>query len=197
MLFRCKRDLQASLSTPPAALQGARVIFITFICCFPQWALSSQQRAASFVDETTQLCPQPYSQGEEGTLQCSQSHERCSSHTYLRLLHSQADPQPVADYMWLHKHVRETSQDTSSREFQDKPPMSLPSSTAAPRVSVTLKAGVPIFAMAIKWQWNPEHLPGTWISSKFFRAVISYSRSHFSFREPQAFWYRNSVSLFL
>lgn len=165
-------------------LWGARVILGTFISCFPQWELFSQQRAVSCIDRTTQLHPQSHSRGKDGVLQYSQSLERYSSHTYLRLLHSWADPQLVAGYMRFCQHVPET-EETSSREFEDKLPVPCASCTTAPRGSVAIKGGVPVFVKHdCLRQSNPKYLPGTWISNlrtnKLFRAVIFYSRPHVS-----------------
>lgn len=165
-------------------LWGARVILGTFTSCFPQWELFSQQRAVSCIDKTTQLRPQSHSRGKDGVLQYSRSLERYSSHTYLRLLHSRADPQLVAGYMWFRQHVPET-EETSSREFEDKLPVPRASCTTAPMGSVAIKGGVPVFVKDdCLQQSNPKYLPGTWISNlrtnKLFRAVIFYSRPHVS-----------------
>lgn len=141
------------------SLHRARVILITFICCFPQWSLSSQQQASliklpNCIDSLT----------AESKMECCSVPKVPSGihHTYLRLLHSQI----VADYMWLHKHVQDTQQDTLSREFEDKLHVSLPFSTAAPGVSVALKIGDPVLREdQCLGQSNPEYLPGTWISN--------------------------------
>lgn len=121
------KTLPSSSSSP-----GSKGYFGNFICCFPQQVLSSQ-RGISLI----KLPKCIHSVTAKGALQNSQSNEQYSSHTYLRLLHSQVDPSTVAVYMRLHKHLPETWQDASSREFEDKLPVPLPSSTTTPRVSLS------------------------------------------------------------
>lgn len=121
------KTLPSSSSSP-----GSKGYFGNFISCFPQQALSSQQGVSLI-----KLPKCIHSVTAKGALQNSQSHEQCSSHMYLRLLHSQVDPLTAAGYMQLHKHLPETWQDTSSREFEDKLPVPLPSSTTIPRVSLS------------------------------------------------------------
>lgn len=118
------KTLPSSSSSP-----GSKGYFGNFICCFAQQALSSQQGVSLI-----KLPKSIHSVTAKGARQNSQSHEQYSSHVYLRLLHSQADPLTAAGYMRLHKHLPETWQDTSSREFQDKLPVPLPSSTTIPRI---------------------------------------------------------------
>lgn len=121
------KTLPSSSSSP-----GSKGYFGNFIYCFPQQVLSSQ-RGISLI----KLPKCIHSVTAKGALQNSQSNEQYSSHTYLRLLHSQVDPSTVAVYMRLHKNLPETWQDTSSREFEDKLPVPLPSSTTTPRVSLS------------------------------------------------------------
>lgn len=120
------KTLPSSSSSP-----GSKGYIGNFICCFPQQALSSQQGVSLI-----KLPKCMHSVTAKGALQNSRSHEQYSSHMYLRLLHSQVDPSTAAGYRQLHKHLPETWQDTLSREFEDKLPVPLPSSTTVPRVSL-------------------------------------------------------------